>query len=293
MATVLTPAEKESLEKQKNDGDATIDNNATYTQLRFLARVYEEQKLEEYKNAFNQGIDYLLKAQYENGGWPQYYPLKPGYYSHITYNDNAMTGVMKLLNEIAQGKILFGFVDEARRTKARTAVAKGIECFLNTQVKVNGELTVWCAQHDEKTLEPAPARKFELVSLSGSESVGIVRFLMGIQKPDKRVSDSIESAVAWFRKSQINGLRWVQKTDPSKLHGFDRVVVKDESAAPLWARFYEIGSNRPIFVGRDSVVHYQVAEIEDERRNGYQWYVTEPELLLEKDYPAWKKKQQK
>ena len=279
--------------KQKNDGDATIDNNATYTQLRFLARVYEEQKLEEYKNAFNQGIDYLLKAQYENGGWPQYYPLKPGYYSHITYNDNAMTGVMKLLNEIAQGKILFAFVDEARRTRARTAVAKGIECFLNTQVKVNGELTVWCAQHDEKTLEPAPARKFELVSLSGSESVGIVRFLMGIQKPDKRVSDSIESAVAWFRKSQINGLRWVQKTDPSKLHGFDRVVVKDESAPPLWARFYEIGSNRPIFVGRDSVVHYQVAEIEDERRNGYQWYVTEPEVLLEKDYPAWKKKQQK
>ena len=47
---------------------------------------------------------------------------------------------------------------------------------------VNGRRTVWCAQHDETTLRPAGARTYEHASLSGYESVGIVRFLMGIER---------------------------------------------------------------------------------------------------------------
>ena len=36
-----------------------------------------------------------------------------------------------------------------------------MECILNTQVKQNGKLTVWCAQHDEHTLAPAKAHEEE------------------------------------------------------------------------------------------------------------------------------------
>lgn len=43
-------------------------------------------------------------------------------------------------------------------------------------------------------------------------------------------------------------------------------------------------------MGRDSVLHYDVTQIEDERRNGYQWYVSEPAGLLDREYPAWKKR---
>jgi PelA/Pel-15E family pectate lyase len=290
MAAMLNDEQKSDLAKQKADDAATIDNDATFTQLTFLARVYETQGNEKYRTAFIEGFDYLIKAQYENGGWPQYYPLKPGYYSHITYNDDAMVGVMKLLREVALAKQSYQFVDEARRARAKRAVQKGIECFLKTQLKVNGKLTVWCAQHDEKTLAPAPARTFEPVSLSGLESVGIVRFLMGIDKPDARIIDSIESAIAWFQRSRIEGVRWIQKSDASKMHGFDRVLIKDTTAVSLWGRFYEIDTNRPIFMGRDSVKHYDVTQIEDERRNGYQWYVSEPSELLDREYPAWKKR---
>ena len=289
MAAVLSEQDKSGLITQKQEEDATIDNGATYTQLAYLARVYDAQKLDRHRVAFLQGLDYLLKAQYANGGWPQYYPLKKGYYSHITYNDDAMTGVMKLLRDVAKPKPVYAFVDDVRRLKAGQAVQKGIECFLNTQIQVAGKLTVWCAQHDEVTLGPAAARKFEPVSLSGLESVGIVRFLMGIEHPNERVIKSIESAIAWFEKSQITGVRWIEKTDASKLHGFDHLLIKDATAGPLWARFYEIGTNRPIFLGRDSVVRYDVSEIEDERRNGYQWYVSAPVELLQKDYLAWKK----
>ena len=271
--------------------DSTIDNGGTYTQLAYLARVYTAKGFERHKEAFLKGIDYLLKAQYANGGWPQYYPLHEGYYTHITYNDNAMIGVLRLLRDIARGKADYRFVDEARRLKAEQAIAKAVECILKTQVVVEGRRTVWCAQHDEVTLAPAPARKFEPVSLSGYESVGIVKFLMGVDHPSQQVIDAIESAVAWFEKTKINGIRWVEKADASKLHGFDRVVVRDETASPLWARFYEIGTNRPIFSGRDSIIKYDVSQIEDERRNGYRWYVDEPMELLSKDYPAWQKKQ--
>ena len=170
------------------------------------------------------------------------------------------------------------------------AVERGVECILKTQVVVGGRPAAWGAQHDEVTLAPAPARKFEPVSLSGGESVGIVRFLMSVENPDARVSEAVEGAVEWFRKTRLTGVRWVERRDPSKPSGFERKAVSDPAAPPIWARFYEIGTNRPVFVGRDGVVRYNVMEIDGERRNGYSWYVEEPAELLEKDYPAWQKK---
>jgi len=194
-----------------------------------------------------------------------------------------MISVMKLLRDVAAAKPSYAFVDEARRARAANAVEKGIECILKTQVVVNGRRTVWCAQHDEVTLAPAAARTFEVVSLSGGESVEIVRFLMSIKSPSPVVVEAIESAVAWFEESQLKGIKWVQKPDAS-----DWVVVKDPEGGSIWARFYEIGSNRPIFVGRDGVVKYDVTQIDHERRTGYAWYVDAPAKLLTKDYPAWR-----
>jgi PelA/Pel-15E family pectate lyase len=66
--------------------------------------------------------------------------------------------------------------------------------------------------------------------------------------------------------------------------------VKDPAAAPLWARFYEIGTNRPLFSDRDGVKKYSLAEIGHERRNGYAWLGTWPRRLLEREFPAWKQK---
>lgn len=292
MAQPLDEKARAELLKHQKDTDSTIDNGATFTQLSFLAKVYSAQRMERHRVAFFRGFDYLLKAQYDNGGWPQFYPDLSGYYKHITYNDDAMIGVLKLFRDVVTEKKDFAFVDQQRRQRAATTIQKGVDCILKTQVIVAGKRTVWCAQHDEITLAPAKARTYELVSLSGGESVGIVRFLMAIDKPSPQVVEAIKGAVEWFEKSKLTGIKWVAKPDKSKLRGFDRVVVKDPTGGPLWARFYEIGTNRPIFVGRDGVVKYDVSEIEDERRNGYAWYVDSPASLLEKEYPMWLKKQQ-
>ncbi|MGE0129439.1 MAG: pectate lyase [Blastocatellales bacterium] len=294
MVVVLSEQSKAEIAKQKSADDSLIDNGATYTQMDYLARVFNATKhpirKKGFKDSFIKGLDYLLKAQYENGGWPQYYPRLTGYYKRITYNDDAMANVLELLRRIARKDRAYLFVDEARRAKAEQAVTKGIECILKTQVVVNGKFTVWCAQHDEVTLAPAPARAYEHVSLSGSESAGVVRFLMGVEHPDARIIEAIESAVAWFKQAKLTGIKVIEKPDAAFPNGFDRVVVVDAKAGPLWARFYEIGSNRPIFSGRDSVVKYSLAEIEHERRTGYNWYTNEPAELLETDYPAWRAK---
>ncbi|HEY7184593.1 MAG TPA: pectate lyase [Blastocatellia bacterium] len=287
MAVVMSEQAKAGIAKEKSLDDSLIDNGATYTQMAYLARVFNASRRPDYKESFIKGVDYLLKAQYENGGWPQYYPRLKGYYKHITFNDDAMVGVMELLRKVARKDAAYSFVDEARRARAESAVARGTEVILKTQIVVNGKRTAWCAQHDEVTLAPAPARSYEHVSLSGLESVGVVRFLMGIDHPDERIIDAVESAVAWFKESKISGIKLVEKPDPSFQRGFDRVIVEDPAAGPLWARFYEINTGRPIFSGRDSVIKYSLAEIEQERRTGYNWYTNAPAQLLEKDYPAW------
>jgi PelA/Pel-15E family pectate lyase len=267
MGKPLGESARAALVRQKNETDSTIDNGATFTQLSFLARVYTAQHQARHRDGFLQGLDYLLQAQYPNGGWPQFYPNLSGYYKHITFNDGAMIGVMKLLRDVAAGKPQYAFVDEARRARAAKAVEKGIDCILKTQIVIDRKRTVWCAQHDEVTLAPAPARKYEVVSLSGGESVDIVRFLMSIKDPSAAVVEAIESAVAWFKQ----------------------VELKDAQGAPVWARFYQIGTNRPIFVGRDGVIKYDIRDIEEERRNGYRWYVDDAAKLLSHDYPAWRK----
>ena len=265
----------------------TIDNNATYTQLRFLAQVNAAQPEARYRAAFLRGLHYLFAAQYENGGWPQFYPLIPGYYTHITFNDDAMIGVMELLRDVAKGQAPFDWLDQTTRGRADAAVKKGIACILRCQVVVGGVRTVWCAQHDENTFEPVPARKYEHESLSGYESVGIVRFLMAEENPSPEIVASIKAAVAWFEAVKITGLREDHPPNPTLRHKHDRVVVADPNAPPRWARFYEIGTNRPIFGGRDTIIRYNLAEVEPERRGGYRWYVGDPAALLAHDYPEW------
>src|SRR6185503_18759354 len=93
---------------------------------------------------------------------------------------------------------------------------------------------------------------------------------------------------AWLEQARLTGIKQVERPDPAQPRGYDKVIVADPSAPPLWARFYEIGTNRPIFSGRDGVVKYSLAEIEYERRTGYFWIGPWAASLIEREYPKWK-----
>ena len=280
---------RQEILERKDDIDTTIDNTATTWQLKFLARVYSATKRPDVLESFNRGMDYLFAAQYPNGGWPQFYPKPQGYQCYITFNDNAMINVLDLMQNIVDGKKPYDFIDADRKEKCRLAVQKGIDCILKCQIVHDGKLLAWCAQHDEVTFQPRPARIYEKVSLSGMESVEIVRFLMRVENPSPQIIKSIESAVQWFKDAKLTGFRYEQfRADTPK--GYDYKVVDDPTAPPLWARFYEIGTNKPMFCDRDGIVRDKVSELSSERRSGYGWYIDTPRDLLDKDYPAWRKK---
>ena len=277
----------EPFDGKSEDLHATFDNSATIGELRFLARAFRATNEPRYQQAFLKGFSHILEAQYLNGGWPQFYPLSKGYPRHITFNDNAMVRILELLRDVSESSD-YRFLKTEYRAKAEAAVIKGIDCILRTQIKQNGKLTAWCAQHDEKTLEPAWARSYEPPSLSGAESVGVVRFLMSIEEPTPEIIAAVEGAVEWFRSVAINGIRQEKFTDADGQD--DKRIVADPDAGPLWARFYEIGSNRPIFLDRDSVVRYSFSEIGQERRTGYAYYGGWAARLLADDYPRWTEK---
>jgi PelA/Pel-15E family pectate lyase len=184
----------------------------------------------------------------------------------------------------------YSFLGADQKQAARDAFDRGVDCILKFQIRVNGQLTAWCAQHDDKDFRPPPRRTYEVVSLSGAESVGIIRLLMSLEKPGPAVIRAVESAIAWFDSVKLTGLRVVNEKNDKAPKGLNKVVVSDPNAPPIWARFYEIGSNRPIFVDRDGVPKYSLAEIGYERRNGYAWYGAWPQNLLAQQYPIWRKK---
>lgn len=278
---ILTDAQKASTLKDVNRIDATIDNAATYKEINYLVNAYKQTSNKAYLQSAEKGIRYLLKAQYANGGWPQYYPDSSLYRAQITYNDNAMINVMEILNNVANRTKGFDVVDQTLVSPAANAVNKGIDCIIKTQIKVNGKLTAWGQQYDKHTLEAVAARKFELVGLSSSESATIVEFLIRVPNPSAEIKTAIKSAVEWFDAVKIKGSRFDREANG--------VVVADPTST-IWSRYYEIGTNKPFFSGRDAVKKYSVAEIEKERRTGYAWYGTWPQKILDKQYPAWAKK---
>ena len=294
MLAVLTPGQKAALSKAKDDKETTFDNGTTYSQTEYLAKAYEQTKNFNYKEASLKGIKFMLEAQYANGGWPQFYPDTSGYRKYITFNDGAMIGIMKVFHHILEKKPYFSFVDNALRSEVQKSFNKGIDCILKCQIKEHGELTAWCQQHDNIDFRPQHARTFELPSVCGEESSEITLFLMSLEHPSNKIINSVQSAVRWFNKSQIHGIRVETIKAPTVIYKYrtsstDRIVVKDPKAPRIWARFYELGTNRPFFSGRNSKPVYSLAEVERERRDGYGWYTYAPDEVLSA-YPSWQKK---
>ena len=242
----------------------TFDNGATIGEIRFLARAYVATDRARYRDAFTKALDHVRSAQYPSGGWPQSFPPGKGYARHITFNDNTMVNILELMRDVSRAEA-FRFVDSPRRIACGRAFEAGIGCILQCQVKVGGRSTVWCAQHDATTLEPRGARTYELPSLSGMESAGVLLLLMSLEDPSPDVVKAVDAGARWFESSKLTGIR--QRT----ING-NKVIVPDPNAPPLSARFYEIETNRPFFCGRDGVRKYELAGIETERRNGYAWY---------------------
>lgn len=266
----------------------TFDNDATIFELRFLARVAAEAtdvaRSAAWREAFLRGLHYVFAAQYPNGGFPQVYPLAGGYHDAVTFNDDAMTHALELLRDVAAGKTEYTFVPAPLREEAGRRLARGVSCVLVTQIKTaDGRRTVWCQQHDALTLLPCAARNFEPVAATAKESADLVQFLMSLPHPSPEVVAAVDGAMAWFRRTALHDLAWGRNA------AREEQLTAAPGAPPLWARLYELETDKPVFGDRDRTVHYAVEEISPERRNGYGWYGDWPARIM-KTHQTWRGK---
>jgi PelA/Pel-15E family pectate lyase len=263
----------------------TFDNDATIAEMRYLAKVIAavgRRRGESYCASFLRGLDYIFAAQYPNGGWPQVWPLQGGYHEAITFNDGAMINILSLLREVSASRNQFTFVPGMSRALAAASFRRGVECILAAQIVADGQRTVWCQQYYPLALQPTSARNYEMPSQCASESAGIMTFLMELPNPSPRAVAAVRAAAGWFERTKISDVAYRRDGDAG------RRLVPAPGNGPLWARYYEIGTDRPIFGDRDKSIHDAVNEISLERRNGYSWYGDSPKRALEQ-YARWSK----
>ena len=266
---------------------SSLDNRNTYPQVDYLAKAYEQTGFMRFRLAAERGLDYILDTQHPNGGW------RGADVDAITYNDSVMTGVMTLLHAIGQSAPQYAWLDPDRRARATHALDKAIAVTLACQIEVDGEKTGWCQQHDHDTLAPVKARSYELPALCSLETASIVRFLMELEEPTPEIVAAIDAGVAWLRESRINGVGLAHvPMEPVRFENHtataDVAVVEDADAPALWARYYEIDTNRPFFCNPDGTKVYTLAEVVLERRTGYAWYGVWPTELVVSEYDAWR-----
>ena len=249
----------------------------------------------------------ILTYQTEAGGWPKNTDTVSQPYRgdraklQPTFDNGATLDELRFLARACQAKpettyqAAFGrglayVVDPKSLAACQSAFDRGIDCILKCQIVVDGQRTVWCAQHDEQTFAPAKARSYELPSFSGSESVGIVRLLMSLGQPSTEVKAAVEGAVRWLDQHKVTGLRLTTVDDPQAPKGKDRVLLPDPQAPALWARFYDLKTGLPYVCDRDGIPKPKLADIGYERRNGYSWFGEYASDLLTKDYPDWQRR---
>ncbi len=265
----------------------TLDNNATITEMRFLAKVSRQApgaEGEAYRQSFLKGVRYLLAAQFPNGGWPQVWPLEGGYHDAVTFNDNAVSEAAYLLTEVSEAKPDFAFVPADLRAEAAVAAKHGRECIVAAQIKIDGKPTIWGQQADPFTLEPVAGRNFEPPALSTGESADLLFYLMQLPDPTPAEVAAVHGGIAWMKKAAIVGFEWTGKGDPDGRH-----LVEKPAYGPIWARYYSRTTQKPVFGERDKTLRDNVNELSRERRDGYSWFGTQPSKVIRIYEETWAK----
>jgi hypothetical protein len=218
----------------------TFDDDVSQGAVTFLMDLDEVIDEPWLTDAINLSLNHIMSAQYENGGWPQWYPLIGGYHDYYTFNDGAMNDCIRVM--------LKAYKQYGRKDCFESA-KKGGDFIILSQLQA--PQTGWGQQYS-LDLKPAWARKFEPPGLESAVTAQNITTLITIYEytQDEKYLKPIPLAIDWLERSKIGD--------------------------NLWARLYEIGTNRPIFGDYDSKVHYTFEELSEDRQTGYSWRISWP-----------------
>lgn len=234
----------------------SFDDDTTQSALRFLMRLVKatgpprDERDRRIREAMEYGLEGMLKAQYPNGAWPQGYdgrkhnperhpkkrawipeewPYRPPkgrrYWLYYTFNDGVIPNCILTLLEAYR---LFG------RDRFLEAAKRGGDFIILAQLP--DPQPGWAQQYDFD-MKPAWARRFEPPALSSYESALAIKALLELYLAtgEERYLKPIPPAIEWLRRSRIG--------------------------PDLWARFYELKTNRPIYFTRNYRLTYDDGDL--------------------------------
>ena len=231
-------------------GNATFDDDVTTSATRFLLGMQTTPSARKYRAPLDKALDFIRRAQYPNGAWPQRFPPRgkfsfggrPDYTSHYTFNDDVAANAIDVLLEAHRT-----LGDDACRQAAR----RGMNFYLAAQLPE--PQAGWAQQYDLE-MKLAWGRTFEPPAVCSSQTIGNIADLMRFYKctGDRRYLEPIPRALDWLR----------------------RAADDTELGEPYTHTcFYELGTNRPIFIRRtgstvDDVV-FEIVYSPDDRTHPY------------------------
>ena len=184
-------------------GNATFDDMASVRCCDFILRLYLEKNDPRYKTSLDKAIDFVLKSQYPNGGWPQRFPLSyehpymgfPDYSSFITLNDGAMAGIIDFLVKCYTALGERRFLDP---------IYRGMQCIRLLQYE--SPIAGWGLQYNPTDLKLATARPFEPAALASNGTKGGIEMLLRFYRltGDKRFLEKVPAAFDFLEKIMLD-----------------------------------------------------------------------------------------
>jgi PelA/Pel-15E family pectate lyase len=227
--------DKEKGEPQgKRRNYSIFDDNTTQSALRFLMAMDEATgKKGPYHDAVEYALDFMFRSQFPNGAWPQVYPPpSEGYWNYYTFNDNAMNDCIAVM------------LDAHRIYKDGRYLESAKKCgdFIVAS-QLPSPQSGWAQQYDHD-MKPAPARWFEPAACCSATTIGNIRTLikLHLETGEEKYLKPIPAAFDWLNRSKLR--------------------------ENLWARFYELETNRPVYVTSDRKIVYEQVNL----RPGYSWF---------------------
>lgn len=207
--------------------------------LGFLIDLDKDYDAEWLTLAIEFGLEKMMEHQFEDGSWARWYPLRSGSWAWTalrSFNDGVINDCIETL--LAAYKA-YG------RSEYMNAAMRGVEYMLQTQLPAPQR--GW-AQHYDANKNPVAGRPFEPESACSEVTGRNVNtlILFYVETRDERYFTPVLPAIEWLENSRI---------------GQD-----------LWARFYELGTNRPLYADTQGRRYYNINQLPPAIRNSYAWH---------------------
>lgn len=263
-----TAQEKESLR-------SSLQGQSTLAEIHFLSQMYQQTARRKYRRAAEEGIRFLVRAQYSHGGWP----LQQGQADPIiSLADNTFINVMNLMYRLYMGRVPYDYVPDDLRQQCLEAFQHGVDFLLRTQCRFEGKPTGWCTNYSAESLLPVAGGPQQPVAVNSQITDDMTLLLQNLIEPSEAVKEAIAGARNWYETTKISGL--TRQNYINKQGKRDFRFVQDRHAPALWALYYSLEDNQPIFCELDGTQVRNLDDLTYEARKSLSWYNNDGARLL-------------